>query len=823
MNWVRWFGEISRSDVPSVGGKNASLGELAAILPFDSAVRVPEGFATTAKAYWHFLDNNGLRERIASELETMKNGETSREAAGRTIRKLIAEAWLPNEITDEIREAYSHLIAQSGDESAGVAVRSSATAEDLPEASFAGQHESFLNVRGEAELIDAVRRCYASAFTDRAIAYREEMKFDHMKVALSVGIQRMVRSDRGAAGVIFTLDPDTGFPNVVVINGSWGLGETVVQGLVNPDQFVVFKPFLGTAKLRPIIQRTLGSKSTKLIYGRLGHYTRSVSTAHYDRERFVLSDDEVLTLARTAADIERHYGVPMDIEWAKDGVTNDLWVVQARPETVQSRKRRDVVVTYRLTGTGRKLTTGTAVGQSIASGNVVRVLHPSDLDTVKDGVILVAAATEPDWTPVLKRVAGIVTDAGGRTCHAAIVARELGIPAIVGTDAATHLLQNGQPVTISCAEGETGVVYDGAIPFERIETPLQQLPPTKTRVMVNAAMPSAAMRSWNLPADGIGLARIEFIIADTIKVHPMALVHPEAVTNAGDRQTIERLTAGYAHRTDYFVENLALGIAQLAASQYPRPVIVRTSDFKTNEYAKLIGGRDFEPTEENPMIGFRGASRYYSPAYAPAFALECEAIRRAREVLGFTNVVVMIPFCRTPGEADRVLAEMDRNGLARGRNGLEIYVMAEIPSNVMLAADFAKRFDGFSIGSNDLTQLVLGIDRDSALLAELFDERNPAVTMMIQRLIAEAHAAGRTVGICGQAPSDYPDFLRFLIEAGIDSISLNPDVFLRAKRSVVNAEAELAEARARVPSPMKDELVAQTVRSLKVSHDYEPD
>jgi pyruvate,water dikinase len=821
MKWVRWFGEISRSDVPSVGGKNASLGELAAMLPFDSIVRVPEGFATTVEAYRHFLDNNGLRERITAELEAMKRGESTREETGRTIRRLITEAWLPSEITDEIQEEYDHLRAQVGDESAGVAVRSSATAEDLPEASFAGQHESFLNVRGKAELIDAVRRCFASAFTDRAIAYREEMKFDHMKVALSVGIQRMVRSDRGAAGVIFTLDPDTGFPNVVVINGSWGLGETVVQGLVNPDQFVVFKPFLADAKLRPIIQRTLGTKSLKLVYGRLGHSTRSVSTAHFDRERFVLSDDEVLTLARTAADIERHYGVPMDIEWAKDGVTNDLWVVQARSETVQSRKRRDVVISYRLNGTGRKLTTGTAVGQSIASGKVVRVLHPSDLDAVDDGVILVAAATEPDWTPVLRRVAGIITDSGGRTCHAAIVAREFGIPAIVGTDAATHILQNGQQVTISCAEGETGVVYDGALPFERIETPLQQLPSTKTHVMINAAMPSAAMRSWNLPTDGIGLARIEFIIADTIKVHPMALVRPEAVTSADDRQTIDRLTAGYSPRTDYFVEHLALGIAQLAASQYPLPVIVRTSDFKTNEYAKLIGGRDFEPAEENPMIGFRGASRYYNPAYAPAFALECEAIRRVRDVLGFTNVIVMIPFCRTLGEADRVLAEMDRNGLTRGNNGLEVYVMAEIPANFVLARDFGKRFDGFSIGSNDLTQLVLGIDRDSAMLSGLFDERNPAVTLMIRRLISDAHAVGRKVGICGQAPSDYPDFLRFLIEAGIDSISLNPDAFLRAKRSVVDAESGLVKAR--VPVPNKDALVTQKALSVQVNREYEPD
>jgi pyruvate,water dikinase len=795
MQWVRWFDEISRSDVPSVGGKNASLGELTRSLPADGAIKVPEGFATTAAAYWHFLDTNGLRERLDAELTAMKRGDASREDTGRLIRRLITEAWMPSEIIAEVREAYAHLCTHNAEKNVDVAVRSSATAEDLPEASFAGQHETFLNVRGDEELIDAVRRCFASTFTDRAIAYREEMHFEHMKVALSVGIQRMVRSDRGAAGVIFTLDPDSGFPNVVVINGSWGLGEMVVKGLVTPDQFTVFKSLLTDPQVRPIIQRTIGTKARKLVYGRFGHSVREIATATHDRNRLVLSDDEVLALARTAAGIELHYGTPMDIEWAKDGITGALFIVQARPETVQSRKQRDIVTSYRLETPGKKLVTGIAVGEAIATGVVARVTHPDDLNDVPDGAILVAAATEPDWTPVLQRVAGIVTDSGGRTCHAAIVARELGIPAIVGTDGATQALQSGQSVTLSCADGEVGTVYEGTLPFERIELPLQQLGRTATKVMINAATPSAALRSWPLPIDGIGLARMEFIIANLIRVHPMALVQFERVTNREDRETIEQLTAGYPRRTDYFVEQLSLGIAQIAASQYPRSVIVRTSDFKTNEYATLIGGRDFEPEEENPMLGFRGASRYYSPAYAPAFALECEAIRRVRETIGLTNVIVMIPFCRTLDEADRVLAEMKRNGLARGRNGLEVYVMAEIPANVVLATDFAKRFDGFSIGSNDLTQLVLGVDRDSSLLRELFDERNDAVKVMIRQLIRDAHAAGRKVGICGQAPSDHPDFLRFLIEDGIDSISLNADAFVQGKRAITDAERELGADR----------------------------
>jgi len=775
--WIRWFDSISLADVPIVGGKNASLGELARTIPPGGTIRVADGFATTADAWSYFLDYNGLRERIAGLLP-----------AGHALRRLIMDADMPPDLISEIGDAYKQLAAKFDEPHVDVAVRSSATVEDAPETSFAGQHETYLNVRGASEVVDAVQRCFASVFTNRAIAYREEHGIDHLKVALSAGVQKMVRADRGAAGVAFTIDPDTGFRDVIVINGAWGLGESIVQGVVDPDQITIFKPFLGDTKLRPIIEKTLGSKETKLVYGRLGNGTRDVRVAAADRERFVLTDDEALALARCAASIERHYAKPMDIEWAKEG--NDITILQARPETVQSQKRRDLITTWSLQREGKRLIDGIAVGESIASGKVVRVAHVGELERVPEGAILVTAATEPDWTPVLKRVAGIITDHGGRTCHAAIVARELGIPAIVGTQNATSVLNEGQAVTMSCAEGERGIVYDGVLPFDRKETPMSSIPPTQTRVMLNIASPAAAFRTWHLPTAGIGLARIEFIVSDTIRIHPMALARFDDVTSIADREQIEFLTRGYEHRIDYFVDRLAMGIAQIAASQYPKPVIVRTSDFKTNEYASLIGGRDFEPKEENPMLGFRGASRYYADAYAPAFALECAAIKRVREVIGLTNVIVMIPFCRTPDEADRVLAEMKKNGLTRGENGLQVYVMCEIPSNVILAVEFAQRFDGFSIGSNDLTQLVLGVDRDSSALAALFDERNDAVKSFISLAIASAHAAGRRIGICGEAPSNYPDFARFLVSCGIDSISVNPNVVMRVKREVADIEVE---------------------------------
>jgi pyruvate,water dikinase len=668
-------------------------------------------------------------------------------------------------------------------------VRSSATAEDLPEASFAGQQESFLNVNGEAELLDSCRRCYASLFTDRAITYRREHGFDDMKVALSVGVQKMVRSDLAGAGVIFSIDTETGFQDVVVITAAFGLGETVVQGTVNPDEYLVFKPLLDKPGFKPIIEKSLGSKEKKLIYAMGGtKATKSIDTSKKERSAFVLSDDEILHLARWTASIEKHYGRPMDIEWAKDGETGEIFIVQARPETVQSRKEADVMKTYHLKEKGQRLLAGLSIGDAIAQGEVCLIKNVQDIRQFRGGAILVTEMTDPDWVPIMKQAAGIVTDQGGRTCHAAIVSRELGIPAIVGTGEATQMLKDGQPVTISCAEGDQGFIYEGLLDFEAVEVNLEGIPKTKTRIMMNIGSPAAAFRWWRLPCEGIGLARLEFIINNIIKVHPMALVKFAELKDREAKKQIEALTQGYADKSDYFVENLARGIAKIAASQYPEPVIVRMSDFKTNEYAHLIGGQEFEPREENPMLGFRGASRYYSDRYREGFALECRAIKKVREEIGLKNVIVMVPFCRTLKEADRVLETMAEHGLKRGENGLEIYVMAEIPSNIILAAQFAERFDGFSIGSNDLTQLTLGVDRDSALLADLFDERDEAVKSLVADLIAKAHKAGRKVGICGQAPSDYPEFAAFLVEAGIDSISLNPDSVIKIKQIVAEAE-----------------------------------
>ena len=607
----------------------------------------------------------------------------------------------------------------------------------------------------------------------------------------------MVRSDRGGAGVMFTLDTETGFPDVVLINAAWGLGETIVQGTVSPDQYTVFKPLLDQPGARPILEKKLGGKEIKLVYASGGsRTTATVETTERERSSYVLSDDEILALARWARTVERHYGVPMDLEWAKDGDewakggdTGELFIVQARPETVQSQKRRATLRTYRLEGKGRQLAAGLAVGEGIAAGPVCRVLHATDIDQVKEGSILVTEMTDPDWVPIMKKVAGIVTDLGGRTCHAAIVARELGIPAIVGTGDGTHVLAGAREVTISCAEGDQGRVYEGLLPFTAAEVDLKTLPATRTRILLNLADPAGAFRWWRLPHDGIGLARMEFIVSNLIRIHPMALVRFDELTDAAARSQIVALTRGYADRTRYFVDRLAQGIAKIAASCWPEPVIVRMSDFKTNEYAELIGGRGFEPHEENPMIGWRGASRYYDPRYREGFALECRALRQVREEIGLRNVVAMIPFCRTPEEADRVLAEMAANGLERGKDGLEVYVMCEIPSNVLLAGEFAARFDGFSIGSNDLTQLTLGVDRDSRDLAHLFDERSPAVKALIRQVIAAAHAAGRKVGICGQAPSDYPEFAEFLVEAGIDSISLNPDSVAEVRRRIAAVEA----------------------------------
>ncbi|MFN8217305.1 MAG: phosphoenolpyruvate synthase [Solirubrobacterales bacterium] len=779
--------EVRAADTPLVGGKNASLGEMIGGLA-EEGIRVPEGFATTADAYWAFLDAGGLRERIAAELERLRGGERELAEAARTIREAILAAEFPAELREAIVAAYADLAARLGNPEPHVAVRSSATAEDLPEASFAGQQETFLNVSGVEALLDACRRCVASLFTDRAITYRENNGFDHMKVALSAGVQRMIRSDLAGAGTMFSIDTETGFPRTVIIDASWGLGEAVVSGSVDPDAYVVFKPLLERPELTPILSRRRGRKEIKVVYAEGGAGTVEVATSAAERGAEVLADADVVQLARWAVAIERHYGKPMDIEWAKDGETGELFIVQARPETVQARREAGALKTYELRERGELIAEGLAVGDAIAAGPALRLHGPEEIDRFEDGAVLVTEITDPDWVPVMKRAAAIVTEHGGRTSHAAIVSRELGLPAIVGAAGAIGKVRDGEPVTVSCAEGDAGFLYHGVLAWEEEEVDLAGMPETETRIMLNLADPAAAFRWWRLPADGVGLARMEFIVDNHVKVHPMALVHPEQVEDEGDRRRIDELTAGYEDRGEYFVERLAEGIARIAASRYPEPVIVRMSDFKTNEYAELIGGHHFEPHEENPMLGWRGASRYYAAGYREGFALECRAIHRVREAIGLDNVVVMIPFCRTLEEADRVLAVMADAGLARGQNGLEVYVMAEIPSNILLVDDFAARFDGFSIGSNDLTQLTLGIDRDSESLAGLFEESNPAVTRLISELIAGAHRRGRKVGLCGQKPSNDPSFARFLVEAGIDSISVAPDSFIRVKQEVAAAE-----------------------------------
>lgn len=769
---VRWFEDLRLSDVPIVGGKNASLGEMTGRLR-SAGVRVPEGFATTALAFWEFIDGAGLRGDIKRRLDDLHRGKTTLTKTGAGLRALLRAAPLPSALQNELRSAYADLARRTGARRPPVAVRSSATAEDLPQASFAGQHESYLNIVGEEALLASVRDCFASLFTDRAISYRDQKGFDHLKVALSVGVQRMVRSDRACAGVMFTLDPESGFPGVVVIDGVWGLGENIVQGVSTPDEYVVFKPLLNKPGLRPILSRARGRKEKKMVFAAGPVPTRNRATSARERAAWTLTDDEVLQLARWGAAIEKHYGKPMDVEWAKDGVTKELFIVQARPETVQSQKTGGVK-TYALKGRGPRLVEGIAIGDAIAAGPSQVIRDPRDMGRFRPGSVLVTEATNPDWVPLMKQAAAIVTEHGGRTSHAAIVSRELGVPAVVGAARARALIKEGREVTVSCAEGERGVVYGGRLPFEVRDVPLDNLGSLPVRILVNMASPEAAFRTWRLPARGIGLARMEFIISDQIKIHPMALVHLGRVS-APDRARIRRLTAGYKDIRRYFVDTLAAGIAKIAASRWPDPVIVRLSDFKTNEYGRLVGGRGFEPKEENPMIGFRGASRYYDPRYKDGFALECRALKKVREEIGLDNVVVMVPFCRTVKEADAVLSTMAEFGLKRGERGLQVYVMCEIPSNVILAEDFAERFDGFSIGSNDLTQLTLGVDRDSGILAKVFDERDAAVKAMIRNVIAAAHRKGRPVGICGQAPSDYPDFAQFLVEAGIDSLSLNPD------------------------------------------------
>ncbi|HET9473959.1 MAG TPA: phosphoenolpyruvate synthase [Steroidobacteraceae bacterium] len=789
--YILRFDETGRGDVALVGGKNASLGEMTRNLKA-AGIDVPAGFAVTAAGYRSFIAANGLAEVISAALRDYDQGKVPLAQAGMRIRDAFRRADWPAELAAHITRAYALLSSTVGDAKGAtdVAVRSSATAEDLPEASFAGQQESFLNIRGARALLEACRNCYASLFTDRAISYRNTQGFDHLEIALSIGVQKMVRSDLAGSGVMFSIDTETGFDRTVLINAAWGLGENVVQGSVDPDEYVVFKPLLTDAALTPIIEKKCGGKESKLLYAEpdSGRPTRNVPTSKAERARFVLSDAEILRLARWGCAIERHYGMPMDMEWAKDGETGALFIVQARPETVRARRKVNTLRSYRVRQKGRKLVSGISVGDAAVSGHVCMLRSAADIGKFVDGSVLVTGTTDPDWVPVMKRAAALVTDHGGRTSHAAIVSRELGLPAIVGTGNATELLHDEQVVTVSCAEGDQGFVYEGAAQIESSDLDVTDIPATRTQVMLNLANPAAALRWWQLPAAGVGLARMEFVVSSQIKVHPMALVRHATLADAEAKRVIEDLTRGYADKTEYFVERLARGLARIAAAQYPRPVIVRTSDFKSNEYANLIGGREFEPHEENPMIGLRGASRYYSPAYREAFALECRALRRLRLELGFRNVIVMIPFCRTPAEADRVLEVMAQNGLERGVDGLQVYVMCEIPSNVILARAFAQRFDGFSIGSNDLTQLTLGVDRDSEQLARLFDEKDEAVKWMIRRVIGEAHAAGAKVGLCGQAPSNDPQFAAFLVECGIDSISVTPDSFVAVKRAVALAE-----------------------------------
>ncbi len=782
--------------MPLVGGKNASLGEMLRELA-QAGVPVPDGFAITAEAFHHFVDANGMAPRIAELLAAHDPDDVAAlEVKSRKIREVILAGALPADLQTQILGLYRELGQRYRATDLEVAVRSSATTEDLPGASFAGAHETFLNVRGDGALLDHVRRCFASLYTPRAIQYRQDMGFAERTIGLAVGVQKMLHSDAAVSGVMFTLDTETGFPNVVLINAIYGLGENIVQGRVGPDEYYVHKPTLRTG-FRPILRRKLGTKELRLVYdpARDAHDNQPVPAA--DRARLCLTDAEVLQLARWATAIEDHYSrrrqqpTPMDIEFAKDGPDGSLYIVQARPETVHGVRRGRALTVYTLTQTGTVLVEGVAVGDQVASGPAHVIADPSGIDEFRTGDVLVTEATDPDWEPVMKRASAVITERGGRTSHAAIVARELGIPAVVGAEGARQTLGSGRTVTVSCAQGAVGRVYDGALSFRTETVDAATLPRTRTRILVNAADPEQAFAMGLLPTDGVGLARMEFIITSWVKVHPLALTR-YATLPAATRDAVDVVTAQYADKPEYFVDTLAQGIAMLAAAFWPRPVLLRFSDFKSNEYAHLLGGAPFEPSEENPMLGWRGASRYYHPDYKDGFLLEVAAVRRVRETMGLTNLNVMIPFCRTPAEGKRVLEAMCDGGLERGPTGPEIHVMAEIPSNVLLADQFAALFDGFSIGSNDLTQLILGVDRDSAKVAALFDERNDAVRLACAQLLATAHGAGRTVGICGQAPSDYPDFAAFLVEHGIDSVSLTPDAVVRTRHRVADAEQEMA-------------------------------
>lgn len=782
---IKFFENITLADVPEVGGKNASLGEMVKHLG-PKGVNLPNGFATTSKAYFYFLKETGLQDRIEKVL-TGLNVHKVRDLArrGAKIRAMIVKAKLPADLEDEIRRGYKELSHICGHRDLVVAVRSSATAEDLPNASFAGQQETFLNISGEQDVLRATKACIASLFTDRAIVYRVTNKFEHMKVALSVGIQQMVAVRSKAAGVMFTIDTETGFSNAVVITSIYGLGENIVQGRVSPDEFTVFKPTLA------ILKKRVGEKKMKMVPV-AGSKTKNLPVSQADRQRYAITDPQVRTLAKWAIEIEKHYGRPMDIEWALDEDDGKLYIVQARGETVQSRRDVNLIEEFALTEKGQLLATGTSVGNKIGVGRASRIMSLKDISKFKTGDVLVTEMTDPDWVPIMKEASAIVTDKGGRTCHAAIVSRELGIPCVVGTGDASSKIVDKRPITVSCAEGDEGNVYAGELKFKVTRTNIEHLERPKTKIMMNIGSPDHAFAYSLIPNDGVGLAREEFIIDSHIKIHPLALLHFDKVKDKAVRRQIEALTVGFTNKAQYFADKLAEGISIIGAAFYPRDVIVRFSDFKTNEYAGLIGGTQFEPIENNPMIGWRGASRYYSDSYRAAFELECKAFKKVRDDMGLTNVKAMVPFCRDLTEARNVLEIMEKNGLKRGDNGFQAYVMIEIPSNVILAEQFADLFDGFSIGSNDLTQLTLGVDRDNSTVAHIYNENNDAVKTLIRAVIKVAHAKHVKIGLCGQAPSDYPEFARFLVEAGIDSISLAPDTVVKTTIDIKKTEARLA-------------------------------
>jgi pyruvate,water dikinase len=798
MKFVKWFDEIGAKDVALVGGKNASLGEMIRSLT-DKGVNIPPGFAITAEAYKYVVEKAGISQEIKDTLADLDTHDMENLAdRGEKLRNLIAHSPCPKRLEEEIRLSYRKMEERFG-ENVDVAVRSSATAEDLPTASFAGQQTSYLNVRGEGDLLERVMDCFASLFTNRAISYRVDKGFDHLSVYLSVGVQKMVRSDLACSGVMFSIDTDSGFRDVVYITAAYGLGENVVQGIVDPDQFYVFKPTLKQG-FKPIVEKKLGTKDRKLVCMRHGSGAEQKEVKVEEQRQFALNDDEILVLARWACMIEEHYGVPMDIEWAKDGMSGELFVVQARPETVHSQLDVASLRTYVLEKRGKLLLRGEPVGTKIGQGEVCVIEDSSEIRKFKGGQVLVADMTDPDWEPIMKIASGIVTNKGGRTCHAAIVSRELGVPCVIGTGNGTEVLQETKEVTIDCSGGE-GRIYEGKLKYRIDEVEVTKLPRPKTRIMMNFGIPGGAFIQSQIPNDGVGLAREEFIINSYIGIHPMALIDYDKLKNATSKdeklakvvRQIDEKSAAYEDKRGFFIDNLAMGIAKIAAGFYPNEVIVRFSDFKTNEYANLIGGYRYEPQEKNPMIGWRGASRYYDKKFKPAFGLECQAIKKVREEMGLTNVKVMVPFCRTPEEGRKVIEAMEEFGLRRGGNGLEVYVMCEIPSNVILAEEFADVFDGFSIGSNDLTQLTLGLDRDSELVAHIFDERNEAVKRLVKQVIdvAHCHKPRRKIGICGQAPSDFPEFADYLVRCGIDSMSMNPDVVLSTRLNIAEVEKRI--------------------------------